>query len=257
MHLKVSVSPYQKEESNLRGFASVTVDNVLSIHGIQIVEGEKGLFIAMPQSSKVNEEGKKIYSDLIYPTTAETRKALSEAVLETYFPEGSTYNETQFDLAPNDKIEVRVTPYTKEGRQIRAMASASLCDFKINNITLLQGGRGLFVSYPSKKYTNTAGDVQFKDVVEIAPAQRQIVNGMLINEYKHAKEQQEQQPKEGEFVNVAAQDADAVKHFSETPPSKPEQPSKPEKPSKSKSKKATKPSLEPEKEPENKEEQER
>ena len=42
------VSPVEKSNGRLKGFATITFDNVLVVRGIRIVEGEKGLFIAMP-----------------------------------------------------------------------------------------------------------------------------------------------------------------------------------------------------------------
>lgn len=190
MKLAINVRPYTAKGSSVKGFADVTVNDTMTIHGVQVIEGEKGLFVAMPQTSKPKEENseEKVYSDLVFPTNAATRGFLSESILDVYFPEGVTFNTyTNKDL-PNQEIKVRVTPYTKEGRNIRAMASATIGDFHINNITILKGNNNLFVSYPSKAYEKN-GQKQYQEIIELAPPIRQMVNGMLLNEYKHVIDQ--------------------------------------------------------------------
>lgn len=195
MKIAVSVSPYQKNDSKLRGFADVQINDMLAIHGIQILEGERGLFVSMPQSSKVDPEDpeKRIYSDMVFPHTKEAREQLQEAILDTYFPEGPTYNVISDGASANTDISVRVTPYVQEGRKIRAMASVKIGDFTINNVTLLKGQYSLFSSYPSKPYTDRqTGEIKYKEVAEPIPREttRNMVNGMLINEYKHVMDQE-------------------------------------------------------------------
>ena len=68
------------ETGKLKAHASVTFDDEWVIHGVRIVEGVKGVFVAMP--SRKTTEGE--YKDLFHPTTPEGRDLISRAVLEVY-----------------------------------------------------------------------------------------------------------------------------------------------------------------------------
>lgn len=68
------------KEGNMKAVASVTLDNEFAIHDIKIIEGEKGLFIAMP--SRKTPEGE--YRDIAHPISHEAREVLQSAVLEAY-----------------------------------------------------------------------------------------------------------------------------------------------------------------------------
>lgn len=69
--------------SKTRAFASATVGGAFAVHGIRIVEGEKGLFVAMPQDS-FKKNGQNVYKDTFHAITAEARDALIEAVGQAY-----------------------------------------------------------------------------------------------------------------------------------------------------------------------------
>ena len=60
--------------------ASVTLDNEFVIHDIKVIEGDKGLFIAMPSRRSADGE----YRDIAHPINTETRKHLQEIVLDAY-----------------------------------------------------------------------------------------------------------------------------------------------------------------------------
>ena len=62
----VRVRVVEKENSKMRGFASVTLDDMFAVHDIRILEGDNGLFLAMP--SKQIGEGE--YKDIAHPITS-------------------------------------------------------------------------------------------------------------------------------------------------------------------------------------------
>ena len=64
----------------MRGKASVVLDDCFAIHDIRIIEGDNGLFIAMP-SRKI---GKGNYRDIAHPINAEMRQMLEDEVLKAY-----------------------------------------------------------------------------------------------------------------------------------------------------------------------------
>ena len=79
--LDVRVYPLFQEDSSTRAFASVTIEDLVAIRGIRVIEGEKGLFVAMPQSFNKKDE---TYHDIAFPVTENSRKALNKAVLDEY-----------------------------------------------------------------------------------------------------------------------------------------------------------------------------
>jgi stage V sporulation protein G len=64
----------------MKAVVSVTFDEAFVVHDIKVVEGEKGLFVAMP--SKRMPDGE--YKDIAHPISSEVRAVLQTAVLEAY-----------------------------------------------------------------------------------------------------------------------------------------------------------------------------
>ena len=78
--LDVKVYPLNDPNNSTKAFANVTVADAVAIRGIRVIEGEKGLFVSMPQSK--DKEGK--YHDIAFPVNSELRKALNKAVVDEY-----------------------------------------------------------------------------------------------------------------------------------------------------------------------------
>lgn len=76
----VNVKKYDKEESKMKGIASVLIDDCFVIRDIRIIEGNDGLFIAFP--SRKNNEG--LYVDVAHPINSETRKLFEDAIFEEF-----------------------------------------------------------------------------------------------------------------------------------------------------------------------------
>ncbi len=70
-------------DGKTRAFASAAIGGAFAVHGIRVIEGEKGLFVAMPQDSYKNN-GQNVYKDTFHAITAEARDALIEAVGQAY-----------------------------------------------------------------------------------------------------------------------------------------------------------------------------
>lgn len=77
---KVVVKKVDKENSRLRGYASIVIDDSLKIRDIRIIEGEERLFIAMP-SRKMAEDK---FIDVVNPINTETRELFENAIIEEY-----------------------------------------------------------------------------------------------------------------------------------------------------------------------------
>ena len=72
------------EGSNkMKAIVSITIDDEFVLHDIKVVDGEKGLFIAMP--SKKTSDGE--YRDIAHPIKTETRNRIQKMILERYAQE--------------------------------------------------------------------------------------------------------------------------------------------------------------------------
>lgn len=95
------------EGSNVKAFASANIGGAFAIHGIRVVDSQKGLFVSMPQNSYKDGNGNTKYSDIFHAVTAEARAELNEKVTEAYEQalqaqqqdEASAESESQ-DMAP-------------------------------------------------------------------------------------------------------------------------------------------------------------
>ena len=76
----VTVHKIEKENSRMKGIAVVTLDDCFVVKGIRIIDGDNGLFIAMP--SKTIPTGEHV--DIAHPINQETRKMFQDAILEAY-----------------------------------------------------------------------------------------------------------------------------------------------------------------------------
>lgn len=71
------------DNSKLKAIASVNIGGAFAIHGLRVIDSQKGLFMQMPQNS-FQRDGKTEYSDIFHPITAEARSELNSKVLEAY-----------------------------------------------------------------------------------------------------------------------------------------------------------------------------
>ena len=68
------------QEGKMKAVVSITLDNVFVVHDIKVIEGEKGLFIAMP--SKKTADGE--YRDIAHPINSATRELIQNKILDAY-----------------------------------------------------------------------------------------------------------------------------------------------------------------------------
>ena len=67
-------------DSKMRAVASITIDDEFVIHDIKIIDGDKGLFIAMP--SRKTGDGE--YRDIAHPISSEVRAKMQATIIEAY-----------------------------------------------------------------------------------------------------------------------------------------------------------------------------
>ena len=69
-----------EKEGKMKAVVSITIDEEFVVHDIKIIEGEKGLFIAMPSRKAADGE----YRDIAHPINSSTREKIQKLILEKY-----------------------------------------------------------------------------------------------------------------------------------------------------------------------------
>lgn len=68
------------KEGKMKAVVSITINNEFVVHDIKIIEGDKGLFIAMPSKKSLDGE----YRDIAHPINSETRESIQSIILDKY-----------------------------------------------------------------------------------------------------------------------------------------------------------------------------
>lgn len=68
------------KEGKMKAVVSITIDEEFVVHDIKVIEGEKGLFIAMPSRKATDGE----YRDIAHPINSSTRDKIQMIILEKY-----------------------------------------------------------------------------------------------------------------------------------------------------------------------------
>lgn len=69
-----------EKEGKMKAVVSITIDEEFVVHDIKVIEGEKGLFIAMPSRKAADGE----YRDVAHPINSDTRNKIQEIILDKY-----------------------------------------------------------------------------------------------------------------------------------------------------------------------------
>lgn len=81
----VTVRKFERDGNRMKGIATVVIDNSFAIHDIRIIEGDNGLFIAMPSRKTATGE----YKDIAHPINTDVRNMFQNAILEEYNKESA------------------------------------------------------------------------------------------------------------------------------------------------------------------------
>ena len=68
------------KEGKMKAIVSITLDNEFAVHDIKVIEGEKGLFIAMPSRKAADGD----YRDIAHPINQSTRERIPSLILAEY-----------------------------------------------------------------------------------------------------------------------------------------------------------------------------
>lgn len=158
--LDVRVYPIDEPMGSTKAFASVALDDMVAIRGIRVIEGEKGLFVSMPQSfDKKNEE----YHDIALPIDSDVRKEINKAVKEEYKRVENLPSEQRGYDKPEAgamtglnvediKLDIKVYPIKEPQGNTKAFANINIDDLvEIRGVRVVDGDKGLFVTMPQSQ----------------------------------------------------------------------------------------------------------
>lgn len=91
-NLDFSISNNLVDNGNIKAYTNIYIGEDFVVKNISIIEGSKGLFVSNPssKSKKLDDNGKPIYNDIAFPTTADSRKAIYDAILDDYKKQTTT-----------------------------------------------------------------------------------------------------------------------------------------------------------------------
>ncbi|SIS85890.1 septation regulator SpoVG [Alicyclobacillus vulcanalis] len=78
-------------EGRMKAIASITIDSEFVVHDIRVIDGNNGMFVAMP--SKKTPDGE--FRDIAHPISSSTRQKIQEAVLAAYYRAQEAESEKQ------------------------------------------------------------------------------------------------------------------------------------------------------------------
>lgn len=68
-------------EGKMKAIVSVTIDNALVVHDVKVVDGQNGLFVAMPSRKTATGD----FRDIAHPISQEARDLIQKEVLDKYY----------------------------------------------------------------------------------------------------------------------------------------------------------------------------
>ena len=114
----VKVKKIEKENSRMKGIASILLDDMIAIHDIRIISGDNGLFVAMP-SRKTATGG---YRDIVHPITPEGREIIETAIIDEY---NNSLYQLRIETIPKLEEVLKLVPKT-EKRYIKSFIKDEL-----------------------------------------------------------------------------------------------------------------------------------
>lgn len=221
MKYTIKVNEVKKQDSNVKGFATVVFGDSFKITNIAIVQNKENgkLFVSMPRykSNEKDENGATVFKDVCNPITSDFREELYGSILaefERVKDQGQPDRGYAKEIDP-PQFSVTVTPYEREGSNIRGLARIYFEDcFIVNNVNILQGKEKVFVSMPS--YRTKQKDENGRDIYQdicypVTKDFRAKLYGGIEKAYEEAKEKQRQETDGIQQKTAVMNDADKNK----------------------------------------------
>lgn len=198
MKYSIKLNAVNNPDKSVKAFAAVTFGDCFKITNIAVVKTQEGEpFVSMPsfKSKERNEHNQPVYKDVCNPITSDFRKELYDDILSLYEEmnrSGKTEVSKVEDHPEEPQFRVAVTPFAREGSNIRGLARIYLDDcFVVNNVSIIQGREREFVAMPSYlvKQNGKDGKPQYQDVCfPVTKKFREKLYDAIMECYQHEKE---------------------------------------------------------------------
>lgn len=203
MKYEIKVSEVKNGSENLKGIATVVLGGSFRLGNIMIMNdpNKDRLFVAMPsyKTNQVDEQGKTVFRDIFNPISKEFREELYNNILDAFSELREHQAGNRYNVIINEKdttmpeVEVRVTPYEKEGSNLKGLVSLKIegC-MAVNNITVKESKEGnLYVDMPTykAKQLDEQGRASYKDICNPITAKfQEKLSKAVLESYEAAKE---------------------------------------------------------------------
>lgn len=152
MEITATATPIENE-TNVKGLATAVIDGHLAIHGIKIVsrKDQLGEFISMPSWTGYDRNNQKVFHDIVFPITPESREQLSDAIF--FAIGGKSQESTPTEKLP--KISISLKKYSGLDKNIKAVGQITVNDaIVISGLKVIEGQNGAFMQMPSYQTAN-------------------------------------------------------------------------------------------------------
>jgi len=100
-------------EGKLRAYVSITFDDSFVVHDLRVIDGNKGMFVAMPSKRLPNGDHK----DIAHPINTEIREKIQNAVLDVYNRELEEAPQPKVEPKVEEKVEPKVEEKEEESKE--------------------------------------------------------------------------------------------------------------------------------------------
>ena len=104
------VKVFLRESNQLKAFVNIVIDDAFIVRNIKVIEGDNGLFVAMPSRRVSSGE----YRDIAHPINTETRNMIENIIIEKYKEILQEALSTATDKSAEKKIEKSAEEQTEE-----------------------------------------------------------------------------------------------------------------------------------------------
>jgi hypothetical protein cdivTM_09361 len=89
--IRIRIGRQTENIERLKAYADITFDESFVVHGLKIIDGQNGLFVAMPSRRMPNGE----FKDIVHPIKPELRAEITKVILEKFEQEKATHTEAE------------------------------------------------------------------------------------------------------------------------------------------------------------------
>lgn len=84
MNIKVEIKKILGTDKPVKAYANIVIDDAVVIHGVSVVENEKGRYMSMPMHTWKTKQGEDVTRPVCHPISSSARKELEEALFSAY-----------------------------------------------------------------------------------------------------------------------------------------------------------------------------